>query len=393
MEALIIEKSEALRHIAQFLSPRISGAIYCSEAEKAEYEQERVRLSARIAEIEAIVSGQQRAEEQEQKINEIDAMDLPFDFDADFGTVGVNTIVRQMLKEERAGNFVAFNAEYDRLKAEFYEEVTGYAEREIQLQMQNKTLQDSAKNTNELILQLQATIESNDKLAEEKVNAENIRREEAEEMLFETNNHLKEVQQNRKNAADQLEEAHTEIERLNRLVDEQRIQFNFGEKGLQRTIEVSPELNNAYEEAKQATAEKRRVMITGNIGANFNTVTLPDGSTDVIHVSQMNEVDVVDSFHIELPSIENPAGEVEEGTGQDVEAENVVLGGIETTAESNQTEGEAPATTTAEEAQEAVREEAFTNDGKTIEQRVNQLESYMDSVLSKLGLYPDENAA
>lgn len=379
MEALIIEKSEALRHIAQFLSPRISGAIYCSDTEKAEYEQERTKLSARIAEIEAIISGQQRAEEQEQRIAEIDEMKLPYDIDADFGTVGVNVFVRRMLKDERANNFVSFNTEYDRLKAECDEEVTGYAEREIQLQRQNEELQLDLQKKWVVVDQL---------ISDKKDLAEDI--EDLQGKLLNAENRNIEIEQNRKDAADRIDEYQAEIERLERLVDEQRIQNAFGERGLQRTIDVTQTVNDLYEQAKQATAEKRKVMVTGNVGANFNTVTLLDGSTDVIHVSQMNEVDVVDSFHIELPSVEGIIEQEQEGTGQDVDAENVVFGGIETTLQGNQAEGEAQATTTAEAFEEAVREESFT---KTIEQRVNQLESYMDSVLSKLGLYPDENAA
>lgn len=376
MEALIIEKSEALRHIAQFLSPRISGAIYCSEAEKAEYEQERVRLSARIAEIEAIVSGQQRAEEQEQRINEIDEMKLPYDIDADFGTVGVNVFVRRMLKDERANNFLSFNAEYDRLKGENDEELSGYAEREIQLQRQNEELQKNIHNMiNDYDKSLGIISELRTDLADVNITANQFRLE-RDEFELKCNN-----------ARTQLEEARTEIERLERLVDEQRIQNAFGERGLQRTIDVTQTVNDLYEQAKQATAEKRKVMVTANLGL-YREVQDEAGRKEMVHHSELAGMEQVDSFHIELPSIEGITEQEQEGTGQDVEGSNVVLGGIEDTTTGHSVEGASPASTTAEAIEEAVSEET----GKTIEQRVNQLESYMDSVLTKLGLYPDENA-
>lgn len=344
METLINEKNEALERITEFLTPRITGEIKCNVQERIDYEQERVALSSRIAEIDVELA---KLADQEQRIAEVDDMELPFDFDADFGTVGVNTIVRQMLKEERASNYATFNNEYERIVDDCRNAISGFEEREIQSKRQNEELQGTISKYSVEIHNLQETVD-----------VEIRRRGEAELMLFETNGRMAEVEQNRYNAVAQLEEAKTEIERLERLVDEQRIQFNFGEKGLQRTIDVTQTVNDLYEQAKQATAEKRKVMVTAELGL-YREVQDASGRKEMVHHSELAGMEQVDYFL--PPYVENPIGEIQEGIGPDVETENVVQSGSEDAGTGDPVEGETQTTTTAEEVQEAVREETFTD--------------------------------
>lgn len=284
-------------------------------------------LNIALEELEA----EERRNGQAQRIADIDEMDLPFDFDTEFGTEGVNVTVRQMIKEERANNFIAFNAEYDRLKAEYDEGMNGALERELQLQRQNEELQEKfttlEESSKRVVSDLIATKDERDRLAD---------------LLRERDLRMGEVERNRKNAADQLEEARTEIERLERIIDEQRIQNAFGERGLQRTIDVTETAQRLFEQAKQATAEKRKMMITAEIGANFREVQGADGNKEVVHISALQDMDIVDSLtEIEAPELEVVAEEVFQGEveslpevqpsadGSDYESEQSAVGETE----------------------------------------------------------------
>jgi hypothetical protein len=360
LEALINEKNEALERITEFLTPRITGEIECNVQERIECEQERVALSSRIAEIDVELA---KLIDQEQRIADIDDMELPFDFDADFGTEGLNTIVRQMLKEERASNYATFNSEYERIVDDCRNAISGFEEREIQSKRQNEELQGTISKYSVEIHNLQETVD-----------AEIRRRGEAELMLFETNGRMAEVEQNRYNAVAQLEEAKTEIERLERLVDEQRIQNAFGERGLQRTIDVTQTVNDLYEQAKQATAEKRKVMVTAELGL-YREVQDADGNKETVHHSELAGMEQVDSFHIELPSIENPT-EMPEVESQEIfQGEDAGLPDVQQGTEQEDSRSEQPAVGENAEIAESWSNEQITMFLLGHERRISQLET------------------
>lgn len=344
METLISERIRLMQEIIEELTPRINGEIPCSIEEKEACIAKRVQSSNRVTEIEAEL----KLKEQEQKVADVDSMELPFDFDTDFGVEGVNQIVRQMLKEERANNFVAFNAEYDRLKAENDEELAGYAERELQLQRQNDELQREVTMRVNLIIDL-----TNDK-------------EKAEKDYYELEERMKEVEQNRKNATDQLEEAHAEIERLERLVDEQRIQNAFGERGMQRTIDVTPTVNDLYEQAKAATAEKRKVMVTAEIGL-YREVEDENGTKEMVHHTELAGMEQVESF-LELPDIAGVDYNVsEDENSTEMAGSDLVLDSGEGTEYRNAGAIETEADPTAQETDQTPSEETWE---QSIERRI-----------------------
>lgn len=235
-----------------------------------------------------VVSYQAELEElvrQGQKIADVDVMELPFDFDADFGTEGLNTIVRQMLKEERISNFAEFNTEYERVNQEADQRVNAALERESQLQRQNQELQLEYKSLDMFHHQLN---EQYHKLSAE-LNQTKLERDDA--------------LTKRDNTVSLLEEARAEIERLEGHVFDLQNQLNLGERQSQRIIDVSKSLTDVYEQAKQATAEKRRVMVTAELGL-YREVQGEDGTKEVIRATELETMDVVD--HLELPEVAVP---------------------------------------------------------------------------------------
>lgn len=275
-----------------------------------------------------------RAADQAQKIAEVDNMALPFDFDTDFSAEGLNVIVRQMLKEERAKNYADFDAEYDRLLTECSEKLKGVEERELQLIHQNEYL-------NTEVERLAGTAQSESMRADELqefIDMQKATIAEKDKEIHDLKNRMNEIEQNRKNAAAQLEEAQAEILRLEDQIDEMRRANVFGERKAQQIIDVTPTTNELYEQAKKATAAKRQVKIIGSIGANFKEVEDAEGNTDVIHVSAIgSEVEAVDSFP-ELPALEIPAQPEPIGAPEDVAQSHVVLGGSEDTGCGDQDE-------------------------------------------------------
>jgi chromosome segregation ATPase len=260
---------------------------------------------------------------QEMKIAEIDEMDLPFDFDGLAELEGINQMVKKMLKEERAKNFVEFNEEYAKVTAEADEKVRGFEERELQLQRQNEELQQENAR-----LELRVG-NADQELSEWKADHEEMARNYQGLEL-----RLAEVEQNRKNAAAMLEEANKEIERLESHIDDLRKQLAVGERQAQRIIDVSPTLEKLYEQVKQS-AEKRKAVITAEVGL-YREVTDEEGKKELIHHSELARLDIVDSF--QLPSVQG-FDEIElDGAAENVDLPELVQFGSGNPSESDSSE-------------------------------------------------------
>lgn len=391
MDELNAEKMKLLERISQVLTPMFNGIIPGSLEQREAAGKEREEASKRIAQIENEIM----LTTQELKIAEIDEMTLPFDFDTDFGTSGVNSIVRQMLKEERSKNFSEFNIEYAKVNAEADAKIAGFEERESQLQRQNQDLQKIIEHGN---AENKAQIHEIGTLRDF-VNGQNERIENLNNDLRNLELRNAEIEQNRKNAADMLEKANEEIERLNDHINDLRKQIAVGARQAHRVVDVTETTQSLYEKAKQATADKRKMMITANLGL-YTEVADEDGKKEVVRNNELEGLEIVDSFQLpeieditELP--ENANEEVTDGTTGHVATENLVLEGSGDITSSN--EGEAEADTAETDSSETVTQETSNSQevGETFEQWATREINALKSVVfgAKELTFTDEDAA
>lgn len=280
----------------------------------------------------------ERSAIQEQRLAEVDDMELPFDFDKDFGTSGVNEVVRQMIREDREKLFAEFDGQIADLREKHAEELRASEDRETQLKRQNDELQEkvSQLETENTGLHEAVNMISND-VAEKDIKIGELSAENHDLKLAKLD-----AEQKRDAAVRELEEVKAELERLKAEKPEPKVLVTQSTKDL-------------YEQAVKATEEKRKVKVLGSVGANFREVEDAQGNKDVVHVSRIEqgEVEVVDEFP-DIPEIETTSEPAACGTEQDVDGSSVALGGSAdvVTGDLDQEASAIPEIPTAETAQE-----------------------------------------
>lgn len=289
----------------------------------------------------------ERSAIQEQKLAEVDDMELPFDFDQDFGTSGVNEVVRQMIREDREKLFAEFDGQIADLREKHAEELRASEDRETQLKRQNDELQEkvSQLETENTGLHEAVNMISND-VAEKDIKIGELSAENHDLKLAKLD-----AEQKRDAAVRELEELRKEVERLNGVLRQAQL---YGVRGV-GTVEVKQSTKELYEQAVQATAEKRKVKIIADIGPFRKEIVDEHGNTDIIDNQRIEsgEVEVVDEFP-DIPEIEATVDTQPVGTQQDVDESSVALGGSEdvVTGDLDQEASAIPEIPTAETAQE-----------------------------------------
>lgn len=327
-------------------------AILQAEIEKLE-EQEREHLNADVpndnkinairrekeqiqAELRQIENEENREQSQRDKIEEVDEMELPYDFNEIFENEGANDIIRELLKDQYQRLFDEHNEEIKVLRDEHRDQMEATLERERQLERQNDELQKSIKHVTE---DRDLLFEKNTELHGD------IDRLKAD--LHDAHLRNEEIQQNRANAARELEEARREIDRLNSHIDDLRNEIAVGAKAAVKVVDAKPteKLNELVKKAKtlkemsademvkrfeerQKEKEKaggRYVVTPPEIGGTFRTEDTPSQSegTDESDTDAVGEQ--LDSFRtddtIEVPSVqpETESGDITDERASDTQ--------------------------------------------------------------------------
>lgn len=233
------------------------------------------------------------AADQESEIEEkVASIVLPYDFNDLYENSTANATIIEIVQQFKRQDLVEHNAEIQSLIQLHKDEVRASNDREMQLQRQNKTLQNDLADAQEKNSELRTVINDQDKT------------------ISELQDELQDVRQSRDNAALQIEEQKLEIERLNSHVDDLVKEQAVGAREAHKVIETNQTLNQLIEKAnaeKQAKIKSAAELVLENNAPFRGKVELPSVPQQEFPFSGENgENTTTGSADVQLPSTEAP---------------------------------------------------------------------------------------
>lgn len=199
-----------------------------------EFDQLQTDIAHLEAELEQEQAKQMRVQVQEEKVQSIQ---LPHNFDEVFGDPRANEIITEVIREFQRQAYEEHNAEVEQLIARNQEESRAATDRELQLQRQNKELQDS----------LEAEHKQAKRDAQEFVDLEH--------KIAQLQLEQQDAESKRDAAARELETAQQEINRLNSHIDDLRKEIAVGAKEAHKVTDIGSN-NKLNALVKQSLEEK-----------------------------------------------------------------------------------------------------------------------------------------
>lgn len=261
---------------------------------QAAVDQRNVLINERAELVEKLKAEQewlaQHQQTQAARVEAVDEMELPYDFNDIFGNAGANNLIRELLKHQATTIGKEHLEELSKLRADYQDKLRAAEEREIELKRQNDHLQASIELISEDRNQLQTEVHR------------------LQDKIRELTDELQDRETKLRNAA-------AEIEWLNSHIEELQQQIANAPAPTVNIIDITPKPNASLDElvnkAKEET--KRKLVNIKAIGGNWVEGINPEtGQKEVAHTSELAELQPPEveaagenSFRGENPAVES----------------------------------------------------------------------------------------